>query len=165
MVERTQQDRELDTFWSLASRRLRLPGVPTYTGVNPLGLLRPTSWAFGSTPEQADRLLALVLDGTKTATASAHSDYLSAGEPLPEAGDLGIVLDGAGHPRALVQTTHVRVIPFEDVDEDHAHAEGEGDRSLRYWRLAHEHYFEAHAAGGYRPDMPVVLERLRVVYP
>ena len=28
MVERTQQDRELDTFWSLASRRLRLPGVP-----------------------------------------------------------------------------------------------------------------------------------------
>lgn len=35
---------------------------------------------IGGTPEQADRLLALVLDGTKTATASALWDYEAGGE-------------------------------------------------------------------------------------
>ena len=69
----------------------------------------------GRTPEQADALLALVLDGTKTATASALADYEATGEPLPEVGTLGILLDGAGHPRALIETTEVGVVAFGEV--------------------------------------------------
>ena len=59
-------------------------------------MLPPPAWSFGATPEQADRLLGLVLDGTKTATASACATTRPTDEPLPESGTLGIVLDGAG---------------------------------------------------------------------
>ena len=100
-------------------------------------------------PEQSDGLV--VLDGRKTATASANADYVKEGEELPAPGMLGIVLDGAGHPRALVVTTESRVVPFDQVDADHARDEGEGDRSLEHWRAAHRRYFTEHAEGGFTP--------------
>lgn len=31
---------------------------------------------------------------------------------------------------------------YADVDERHAYAEGEGDRSLAYWRQVHEPFLE-----------------------
>lgn len=126
--------------------------------------LRPPAWAFGATSEQADELLGLVLDGAKTATSSSQADYVKEGQELPAPGMLGIVLDGSGHPRALVVTTESRVVPFEDVDSDHARDEGEGDGSLEQWRTVHESFFTEHADGGFQPRMPVVLERFRVLY-
>lgn len=158
-------DNELDAFWDIARDHAHLAGVPVYTGENPMRTLRPPAWAFGSTPAQSDELLRLVLDGTKTATASSHADYAKEGEELPAPGTLGILLDGAAHPRALIVTTEARVVPFDQVDADHARDEGEGDRSLDQWRAVHERFFTEHADGGFLPDMPVVLERFRVLYP
>lgn len=159
----TADDNELDAFWDIAREHAGLAGVPVYTGENPVRTLRPPAWAFGATPEQSDELLRLVLDGTKTATASSHADY-EEGEQLPAPGMLGIVLDGAGHPRALVVTVEARVVPFDQVDAAHARDEGEDDRSLEHWRAVHERFFTEHADGGFVPDMPVVLERFRVLY-
>lgn len=160
----TVDDAELDAFWELARARVGPHAVPVYTGERADRVLRPPAWAFGATPEQADALLRLVLDGTKTATASAQADYAADNEELPVVGTLGIVLDGAGHPRALVRTTEVRVVPFDEVDAEHARDEGEGDRSLEHWRAVHERFFAEHATGGFRRDLPVVLERFRVLY-
>lgn len=157
-------DNELDAFWNIAREHARLAGVPFYTGENPVRALRPPAWAFGATPEQSDQLLSLVLDGTKTATASARADYEKEGEQLPAPGVLGIVLDGAGHPRALVVTIEARVVPFDQVDAEHAKDEGEGDLSLEHWRAVHERFFADYVDGGFLPDMPVVLERFRVLY-
>lgn len=159
------EDNELDAFWEIAREHADLAGVPVYTGENPMRTLRPPAWAFGATSEQADELLGLVLRGTKTATASSYADYAKEGEQPPAPGMLSIVLDGAGHPRALVVTTDVRVVPFDQVDADHARDEGEGDRSLDHWRTVHERFFAEHAADGFLPKMPVVLERFRVLYP
>ncbi len=161
----TVDDNELDAFWAISREHAQLSGIPTYMGANPMRTLRPPAWSFGTTPEQADELLALVLDGTKTATSSARADYADVEEPLPEPGMFGIVLDGAGHPRALVVTTEARVVPFDQVDADHAREEGEGDGSLEHWRTVHERVFTESAAGGFQTDMPVVLERFRVLYP
>ena len=161
----TADDNELDAFWDIAREHADLSGVPVYMGANPIRALRPPAWAFGATPEQSDELLGRVLDGTKTATASAHADYVKEGEGLPEPGMLGIVLDGAGHPRALVVTTEARVVPFDQVDAEHARDEGDGDGSLENWRAVHERFFTEHAEGGFAPDMPVVLERFRVLFP
>ncbi|MEO5610529.1 MAG: ASCH domain-containing protein [Ornithinibacter sp.] len=160
----TVDDKELDAFWDIAREHAGLAGVPVYTGENPVRTLRPPAWSFGATPEQADELLGLVLVGAKTATASAHTDYVKEGEDLPVPGMLGIVLDGAGHPRALVVTTDARVVPFDEVDADHARDEGEGDGSLGHWRSVHERFFTEHADGGFLPDMPVVLERFSVLH-
>ncbi len=41
----------------------------------------------------------------------------------------------------IIQTIEVFVLPFNEVSEQFAFDEGEGDRSLAYWRKAHENYF------------------------
>lgn len=157
---------EIDAFWEDARIHVGLTELASYVGATPLSAIQPPAWSFGATPEQADGLLALVLDGTKTATAGALWDYEADGDPLPTPGMLSIVLDGAGHPRALVRTDDVRIIPFADVDEAHAYAEGEGDRSLGTWRAIHHRFFTEHAAHdrGFSEDMPVVLERFTVLH-
>ena len=145
----------LDAFWATARRSC--PALPCEL---------PEAWAFGATPEQADELLALVLDGIKTATASSQQDYRVSGDPLPREGDLSIVLDGAGRPRAVLETTRVSVVPFDQVDAAHAHAEGEGDRSLAHWRRVHEAFWREHGEDprGVTLDMPVVCERFRLLF-
>ena len=72
-------------------------------------------------------------------------------------------MDGAGEPRALIRTTDVRVVPFSQVDADHAAAEAEGDGSLERWRSGHRDFFERTI--GFTEDMPVVLERFELLYP
>jgi uncharacterized protein YhfF len=157
----------LDAFWSVARHQTRTNPVPGYLGTFSGEAIVPPAWAFGATAEQADELIALVLDGTKTATAGAAWDYEHEDEPLPGVGDLAIVLDGAQHPRALIEVMQVDVVPFEDVDAKHAHLEGEGDRSLEHWRAVHKPFFTEHATHdrGFDAAMPVVLERFRVLYP
>jgi uncharacterized protein YhfF len=146
----------LADFWS--GCRAQLPQLPEAI---------PGAWAFGATPEHADGLLALVLSGVKTGTASALWDYEHSGDPVPAEGELSIILDGAGAPRAVIETTSVRIVPFDEVDAEHAHAEGEGDRTLAAWRDIHERFWREHSESprGYAPDMPVVCERFRVVHP
>src|SRR5690606_20709206 len=101
----------------------------------------PEAWAFGATPEHADGLLALVMSGVKTGTASSVWDYEASGDPMPEVGELSVILDGSGTPRAVIRTTSLQTVPFDEVSEEHAHAEGEGDRTLRAWRDIHEHFW------------------------
>jgi len=162
----TDDSSEIESFWQVAKVRAKLNPTGYYTGERPLGSLRPPAWAFGATPEQADELLALLLSGTKTATAGALWDYEAEGEELPTPGALGIVTDGHGVPHALVVTKQVDVVPFDEVSAEQAYLEGEGDRSLATWREVHERFFTEHAVHtrGFTPDMPVVLERFDVLY-
>ena len=143
-------------FWR--RRRAELPELPEAL---------PEVWGFGATPAHADELLDLVLSGVKTGTASSLWDYEATGDALPEAGDYSVILDGAGTPRAIIQTTALEVVPFDQVDAMHARAEGEGDRTLAHWREVHERYWRTHSENprGYEPDMPVLCERFRLVYP
>jgi uncharacterized protein YhfF len=160
------QKSPVEAFWELARFHAKLNSAPTYFGPTTLEVVPPPAWAFGASAGQADELLQLVLDGTKTATAGALWDFEAEDEALPEVGSLSILVDGRGHPRALITITAVEVVPFDEVGEEHAFLEGEGDRSLAHWREVHEQFFtEAATHGrGFRPDMPVVLERFKVVY-
>jgi uncharacterized protein YhfF len=85
-----------------------------------------------------------------------------------KAGDLSVVTGWGGEPLCVIETTAVDILPFEEVGADFAHAEGEGDRSLRHWREVHWAYFQRECAGhGWAPSprMPVICERFRVRYP
>jgi len=146
----------LDGFWN--ARRSEAPELP---------IEAPEAWSFGATPEQADDLLGLVLRGVKDGTASSLWDYEATGDPLPVTGERSIVTDGAGVPRAVIETTDVRIVPFDAVGAEHARAEGEGDRTLEHWRRVHEAYWRAHSENprGFEPDMPVVCERFRLLWP
>ncbi|QNN82379.1 ASCH domain-containing protein [Brachybacterium sp. Z12] len=144
---------EIDPFWDHA--RTLHPDLPAQP---------PEAWAFGATTEHADGLLAMVLAGTKTATASALRDYESVGEPVPAVGDLSIILDGSGAPCAVLEVTDIQIVPFNQVTAEHAQAEGEDDRTLASWRRIHEPFWREHSATGFTADMPVVCERFRVVH-
>lgn len=122
---------------------------------------------LGDSPELASELGALILSGTKTATCSALREYEAEDEPLPQVGEKFVVLGGDGIPLCIIETTEVEIRPYEEVDADFAFEEGEGDRSLEYWREAHWNFFTRSLAGiGKEPtmDMPLVCEKFRVVY-
>ena len=91
-------------------------------------------FAFGDSREMADRLAMLVRKGVKTATCSAVWSYEEQQKPLPQRGDHSVVLDGNDVPVAVIETVDVFVVPFNEVTERFAYDEGEGDRSLGYWR-------------------------------
>lgn len=123
------------------------------------------AWPYGGAP---DELAELTLRGVKTATASAHSLYELEGAPLPRPGDMSVVLDGSGGAVCVLQTSRVTVLPFLEVSARHAWLEGEGDRSLAYWREVHEAFFthELREAGlEFTPDMKVVCEEFEVLWP
>ncbi len=73
-----------------------------------------------------DRLVAAILDGSKTATTGLVAEYEREGEPLPEAGDRSVLVDSDGRPVAVLEVTGVRVVPLAQVDSAHAVDEGEG---------------------------------------
>jgi len=91
--------------------------------------------------EIADELLALYLNGKKTAASSLLQAYLIASEPLPELGGHWIVLDSKLVPRCIVKTLRTETHKFRDIPEYVAKGEGEGDLSLAYWRKAHIWFF------------------------
>ncbi|SFH52469.1 ASCH domain-containing protein [Pisciglobus halotolerans] len=114
----------------------------------------------------ANELAELVIAGTNSATASNYSLY-EKDDLIPYVGLYNIVLDGDGRAAAIVETTSVEVVPFDEVTEEHAYLEGEGDRTLRYWREAPEDFFkkgfkEVHQA--FNNKVPVLCEKFKVLY-
>lgn len=121
-------------------------------------------WALG---DQPDLLAHLVAIGEKTATASAYPLYEVDNEPLPDAGEYNVILDASDNAVCITQTTKVTVVPFYAITAEHAFKEGEGDKSLDYWKQTHEAFFTncmAEAGLCFTPDMKVVCEEFVVVY-
>ncbi|MBQ8638956.1 MAG: ASCH domain-containing protein [Lachnospiraceae bacterium] len=122
------------------------------------------AWAFGAEPDLLARLAA---SGEKTATASAYPLYEIENEPLPKAGEYSVILDSKGEAVCVVQTKRVSIVSFQEVPAEHAYKEGEGDKSLDYWRNVHEEFFTAcleEAGLQFTADMKVVCEEFEVVY-
>lgn len=152
-------DSLVSAFWRAA--RASVPSLPEEP---------PTAdrvWGFGATPEHADELLALVLAGIKTGTAGYLEQYEAEGAETERVGDLDVILDGSGAPRAIIETTAVTVIPFDDVSEAHAFSEGEDDRTLSSWRRIHRDFYEKYIAPStpFRGDIPIICQRFRLVHP
>jgi uncharacterized protein YhfF len=118
-----------------------------------------------------DRLVAAILDGSKTTTTGLVVGYEQEGEPLPEVGQRSVVVDSDDHPVAIIEVTGVRVLPLARVDLDHVVDEGEGHSSVAEWREGHERFWhseemrEALDDPDYTVDdeTPVVLERFRLI--
>lgn len=115
------------------------------------------SFSFGDSAELADELLELVLIGKKTATAWAAAE----GDKGVVVGKRWIVKDGQGRSGAILETVELTRRRFGDVDAAFAHDEGEGDRSLAWWREAHRRYFTRR--GEFSPDMELYCERFRLI--
>lgn len=122
---------------------------------------------FGDSPELANELSALILSGVKTATCSALWEWEAEGKTIPAVGLKTVVLNGQGAPLCIIETTEVKIHPYSEVSAAFAHEEGEGDRSLEYWRTAHWNYFSRTLPKIGREatiEMPLVCERFRLIY-
>ena len=136
-----------------------------YKTVNPEAGEDYEPWAYGADP---DTLAELTRTGIKTATASAGVWYEGGGEPMPKAGEYNVILNSRDEAVCVTHTTRVYTMPFCEVTAGHAYKEGEGDRSLAYWRKVHEDFFRAEleeAGLEFSPSMPVVCEEFEMVYP
>lgn len=147
----------LAAFWTRACAALGLPDDATYVVASP----------FGDHVELAEELIELVLHGPKRATASSVAELEASGAAVPTVGDLWLACDGRQVPRAVLETTDVRIGPLSSVDDAFAWDEGEGDRSRSVWLRDHTAYFtRAYATLGrpFHPDIAVVFERFAVRY-
>ena len=90
-----------------------------------------------------DQLGAAIVTGEKTTTTGLAAEYQRAGEPLPSPGLRQVVVDSAGRPVAVIETTAVRIMRLGDVDLDHALGEGEGYASVSEWRAGHERFWHS----------------------
>jgi len=127
----------------------------------------PEAWGFGDGPAMADELGALVAAGTKTATCSLLWEYEVQGDRVPQVGDLSIILDGAGNPLCIIETTEIVIRPYNEVRADFAYDEGEDDRTLASWRKAHWHFFSRTCeviGKTIDESMPLVCERFEVIW-
>ena len=90
-----------------------------------------------------DQLVAAIVAGDKTTTTSLVADYERENEPLPQPGLRQVVIDSAGNPVTVIETTAVRVLRLGEVDLDHALGEGEGFTTVAEWRTGHEQFWHS----------------------
>ena len=138
-------------------------------GETPETTTRPLSaWHFCDNEADANECAELVKQGIKTATAPSLWYFETQRESLPGPGDLQVITDWAGEAQCVIRTIRVEIVPFNEVSAEHAAAEGEGDRSLAFWRRVHWDYYHRELEGSSfapREDMPIVCKRFEVVYP
>jgi uncharacterized protein YhfF len=93
---------------------------------------------FGNPGESRDKLISLILDGNKRATAGTLEwDYLAENEPLETVGERLAVLDNQKNHVATIEITKVEVRKFSEVSDEFALAEAEGDLSGDDFRESH----------------------------
>lgn len=122
---------------------------------------------FCNNEQDANACATLVKKGIKRATSPSLLGLQLRKEPLPKIGDFMIVTDWEGEAQCLVRTTHVSFRPFFSIDEAYARLEGEGDKSLAYWKKVHwEYYTEELAPFGRKPSesMIVVCQEFEKVF-
>lgn len=124
-------------------------------------------FAFGDNENLAEELTRLVLAGSKRATASSLWEYEADSKPPPKSGSLSVVTNWQGEPLCVIESTCVDIVPFDEVTEEFAAEEGEGDGLLASWREGHTAYFRRvcqRLGREFEATMPVVCERFKVIY-
>ena len=127
---------------------------------------QPQSFYFCDNKKDADACAELVVRKIKQATAPSVWWFIKNNEAFPKVGDLAIITSWDGAPKAIIRTTNVEVVQFKDVTPEYAHKEGEGDKSLDYWRKVHWAYYkdEMSKFGEYpNEEMEIVCEYFETI--
>lgn len=123
---------------------------------------------FCSDEYNANECARLVNDGIKKATCSLKEAYEKDNEPLPEVGNLMVVLDWNEEPICIIKLKEVSICRFNEVPPWFAKEEGEGDGSYKWWRDAHIKFFKEYSNSigiEFKETLNLVLERFEKVYP
>lgn len=130
-------------------------------------LKQPQSFYFCDNKKNADECAELVVNKIKQATSPSVWWFEKNNESFPTVGDIAIVTNWDEEPKAIITTTKVEIVKFKDITAEYACTEGEGDKSLDYWKKVHWEYYrnEMEDFGEY-PDeeMKIVCEYFETIW-
>ncbi len=98
---------------------------------------------FGTPGVSRDTILNFLFNGNKRATAGLlEYDYIAEGEQIEHIGEVLVVLGNNNEPLGKIQTTRVDIVRFDEVSDEFALAEAEGDLSGDDFRISHRAFWE-----------------------
>lgn len=127
----------------------------------------PQHYYFCDNEEDANTCAELVVQGIKQATSTSLWWFTTFKKPLPEIGELAIITDWLGKPKAITRVTKISRTALGDIDKLYAFKEGEGDKSLAHWQKVHwEYYTREMKPFGEAPsnDMIIVCEEFETIF-
>jgi uncharacterized protein YhfF len=101
----------------------------------------PKTIHFSDNAIDANKCVELILKGLKKATSPSLIGLQSRNEPLPKIGEFTVITDWDKNAKCIIKTTAVKLKPFFSIDANYAEIEGEGDKSLEYWKKSHWDYY------------------------
>ena len=125
------------------------------------------SWYFCNNEKDANELAELVKKEKKKATASLYCLYEIENELIPKVGEYSIITNWDGIAQCILQITNIDIVPFKDVTEEFAAKEGEGNKTLSFWRKVHWNFFAQEMKKHNKElseDMLVICEEFELVY-
>ena len=127
----------------------------------------PGSFYFCDNKRDADLCAKLVVNGIKQATAPSLWSFKVNNENIPVIGDLNIITNWNKIPKAIIKTTRIENIKYKDITAQFAYIEGEGDRSLSYWKKIHKDYYSREMKGSkekFTEDLVIVCQYFKTIY-
>jgi uncharacterized protein YhfF len=127
----------------------------------------PISFYFCDNKKDADECAELVVKGIKRATATSLWWFEKNNEILPKIGDQYIVTDWSGNAKAVIETTKIKQVTYNKITSEFAEIEGEGDKSLEYWKRVHKDYYTREMEPfneQFDENMIIVCEQFKIVY-
>ena len=152
-----ENNKSIENFWN------------EFLNKNPNNRIKemPESFYFCDNEKDANECAELVVKGIKQATATSLWWYEKNNEPLPKIGDQFIITDWKGNAKAIIQTTKFEQVPYNKITAEFAEIEGEGDKSLEYWKRVHEAYYkrEMEPVGDkFNEEMIIICEYFKTIY-
>lgn len=127
----------------------------------------PVSFYFCDNEFDANECAELVVKGVKRATATSLWWFEKNNEPLPKVGDQYVVTDWSGNAKAVIEATKIEMVPYNEISADFAEIEGEGDKSLAYWKKVHKDFYTREMKAfnkSFDENMIIVCEQFKTVY-
>lgn len=127
----------------------------------------PLSLYFCDNEKDANECAELVVKGIKQATATSLWWYEKNNELFPKIGDHFIVTDWNGNAKAIIETIKIEQVAYNKITAEFAKTEGEGDKSLEYWKKVHEAYFKREMepyGDEFDENMIIICEYFKTIY-
>ncbi|MCL9805470.1 ASCH domain-containing protein [Flavobacterium amniphilum] len=109
---------------------------PEYKNMN-----EPQSFYFCDNKKEADECAELVMKKIKQATSPSAWWFEKNKEEIPKIGDIAIVTNWNKEPKAIIRTKKVEIVKFKNITPEYAFIEGEGNKTLEYWKKVHWAYY------------------------
>lgn len=122
---------------------------------------------FCDNEKEAKVCAQLTKDGIKQASSTSLWWFEKNHADLPEVGNIYVVTDWYKIAKAIVEVVKVEQVPFNKITEEYADIEGEGDKSLKYWKDTHWAYYTREMEEfDEKPteDMLIVCEQFKTIF-